>query len=407
MAKRKPPLGVWLYGVRVAELVAKGAGYDLAMRYSDEACLKWALNAPLLSCSLPLGPSRLNPTNYFRGLLPEGQHLQFLAAQANVTTSDVYGLLARYGRDVAGAVIVSLEDPEHRAGAAVPYDTDGLIEEIEGLDNRPLAVYDDSELSIPGLQKKLLLIETETGWARPTGGRPSTHIVKVEDRRFPGLVRMEHAAMTIARNIGIPAAETKVASFGDTDCLIVSRFDRVVDESGHLQRIHQEDMCQALGIDPFGHQGRAKYEGFGGPSFLQVAELLDRQAASPQIQLSELIRVLIFTTLIGDGDAHGKNLSLLHTEPGVVTLAPLYDIVPTVLWQKLSDRAAMHVNGVKVLSRVGLSDVKGEVAKWPVNVSVVAEVADEVIDGIRGCLDEAPFELAEVLHTRIEYFLGH
>src|SRR5487761_2285981 len=98
MAKRRPPLGVWLYGMRIAEIAPKGAGYDLTMRYSTEARDSWPGNSPILSCSLPLGGSPLNPTEYFVGLMP------------------------RYGRDVAGAAVVSGEDPEQRAGAAIAYD---------------------------------------------------------------------------------------------------------------------------------------------------------------------------------------------------------------------------------------------------------------------------------------------
>lgn len=67
MAPRKPPLGVWLYGMRIAEIAPKGRGYDLTMRYTEEACERWAGNLPVLSCSLPLGRSPLNPTQYFRG----------------------------------------------------------------------------------------------------------------------------------------------------------------------------------------------------------------------------------------------------------------------------------------------------------------------------------------------------
>ena len=184
MARRKPPLGVWLYGMRIAEIAPKGRGNDLTMRYTDEACARWPGNSRILSCSLPLSRSPLNPTEYFRGLLPEGQHLQYLASQAKVATSDLFSLLARYGRDVAGAVVVSADDPAKRAGDAILYDGESLADEVAGLDERPLALYDDSELSLPGLQNKLLLIKTDVGWARPVGGRPSTHILKAEDRRI-------------------------------------------------------------------------------------------------------------------------------------------------------------------------------------------------------------------------------
>ena len=404
MASRRPPLGVWLYGMRVAEIAPRGSSYNLVLRYTDDARSRWPGNSPILSCSLPLGRSRLDPTEYFRGLLPEGRHLQYLAAQAGVSTNDLYGLLSRYGRDVAGAVVVSADQPEQRPGDAIPYEDGGLADEVAGLEERPLALYDDSELSIPGLQNKLLLIRTDAGWARPSGGRPSTHILKVEDRRFPGLVTQEHEAMALARHLGLTTAETEIVTLGGLDCIIVSRFDRTVDDSGQISRVHQEDICQALGLSTLANQGRGKYETFGGPSLAQVAALLDRHAAAPEHELTRLVQVITFTAVIGNGDAHGKNLSLLHTEPGVVELAPLYDTVPTALWPKLPDRAAMHVNGLTALSKVTIADVIAEAKRWPLDPTVAEDAAADIVSRTVNSLDTVHGEIAELIAARAASF---
>ena len=328
----------------------------------------------------------------------------YLAAQAGVASNDLYGLLARYGRDVAGAVVVSDDDPQRRTGGAIPYDDSGLAEEVAGLEERSLALYDDSELSLPGLQNKLLLIRTEHGWARPTGGRPSTHILKVEDRRYPGLVSMEHAAMTLARRLGLTTAQTEVVSFGGVDCIIVSRFDRVVDGGG-IERIHQEDICQALDMNAEAHHGRAKYEQHGGPGFARIAMLLDRYSTQPQLELTRLVEVLVFNVLIGNADAHAKNISLLHDNPGVVSLAPLYDTVPTRLWPSLPDRAAMHVNGVSTLSRVTISDVVAEAQRWPFDSSAVRDTAEDLVATIKDEINLVPVALADAVSERADQFL--
>jgi serine/threonine-protein kinase HipA len=406
MARRQPPLGVWLYDTHIADIEPSGRAWDLTMRYTPEACDRWPGNSPILSCSLPLSRSRQNPTNYFRGLLPEGRQLEHLAANAGVASADVYGLLARYGRDVAGAVVAAADTPEDRPGDAIPYDADSLADEVAGLDERPLAVYDDSELSIPGLQNKLLLIRTDTGWARPAGGRPSTHILKVEDRRFPGLVAAEHAAMTLAREVGLTTAHTEVVTLAGIDCIIVSRFDRTVGADGNVKRIHQEDICQALGVNAQANQGRAKYEHHGGPGLAQVAALLDRHAADPQRELVRLVQAVAFNVVIGNGDAHGKNISVLHTAPGVIELAPLYDTVPTMLWHKLPDRAAMHVNGVRVLSRVTIDDLIAEAGRWPLAATITRRAVDDLIDRMRHALGSLPAPLAEQITARRGTFLG-
>lgn len=406
MAKPEP-LAVWLHGIRVGTLTSTGRPYDLTLRYSAEALDRWPGNTPVLSCSLPLGRRRTDAREYFRGLLPEGQHLANLAARAKLSVTDLHGLLLRYGRDVAGAVTILPEgaDPADRVEGAVLYEPERLVEDIANLDSNPLAIYDDSELSLPGLQDKLLLIRDGDRWLRPTGGRPSTHIVKAEDRRFPSMVTLEAGAMTLARRVGLTTVDVEVVRFGSIDCIVVERFDRTVDADGALARIHQEDVCQALGHDSEANQRRAKYEHGGGPGLAAMAGLLDRYAADPVAELTRLVRAVTFNTVIGNADAHAKNLSLLHRVPGVVELAPLYDTVPTCLFRTLQDRAAMFVNGQTVLSRVRLADVIAEATRWPLAGSAAETAATQTVASMLEHLDGLPDQLAAAVSARATAFL--
>ncbi len=363
MARGPRQLQVWLYGGHVADITTPGPG-RVACRYTTEALDTWPGGTPLLSCSMPLAAKRYNNAGlWFRGLLPEGRALQAMADRARVPTYDTFALLARFGRDVAGAVVVAEEDPGTRPGDVEPYTSDALDQEVAGLEDRPLALYDDSELSLPGLQNKLLLIELADGWGRPVGGRPSTHILKAEDRRFPGLVTMEAACSRLARAAGLTSIDATVVRFAALDCLIVSRYDRRV-EDGTVVRTHQEDASQALGIDPEANEGRGKYEHAGGPSFAKIAELLDTYALDPLDELSRLMAAMTFTVAIGNGDAHGKNVAFVHDPPGQLRLAPLYDTVPTVMWPNLPERAAMFVNGRPTLAAVTPEDLAAEARRW-------------------------------------------
>jgi serine/threonine-protein kinase HipA len=395
-----------LYGVRVAELSSSRLG-EVVCRCTEEALERWPRNTPLLSCSLPLSqrPYR-NAGVYFRGMLPEGQLLQGVATGANLPTYDTFGLLARFGRDVAGAAVISENDPEERPGSVMPYSPDELADEVAGLDERPLAIYDDSELSLAGLQNKILLVDTGSGWGRPIGGRPSTHILKVEDRRFPGLVTMEAAALRLAKAVGLTTVEIHVDTLTGIDCLIVSRFDRTMVD-GEVQRIHQEDACQALGVDPAAAEGKAKYEAYGGPAFRDIARLLDRYAGDPIAELQRLVAAMIFTICIGNADAHGKNLSFLHEAPGVIRLAPLYDTVPTALWSKPRRRAAMTVNHRVNLEDITLADVVAEAERWPLAREVAAEIARETAQRVAAVLREcrAPRELDSYVRDRCKHFV--
>lgn len=396
---------MWLYGHHVAELTSKRPA-EVGCRYTEEALDTWPGGTPLLSCSLPLGTRRLSAGLYFRGMLPEGRHLQAMASAAKVPTYDTFGMLARFGRDVAGAAVIAPVDPGERPGKVRRYTLEELAEEVGGLEERPLAIYDDSELSLAGLQNKLLLVATEGGWGRPVGGRPSTHVLKVEDRRYPGLVTMEAACLRLARAIDLTTVDASVEQFSGLDCLIVSRFDRLV-VGDEVQRIHQEDSCQALGRDPEANERKGKYEYCGGPSLREIAGLLDRHAVDPVPQLQQLVRAVTYTALIGNADAHGKNVSLLHTEPGRVALAPLYDTVPTALWPKLPDRAAMAVNGRSKLTDITLVNVAEEARAWPLDPSAAVSIAGVTAERILGAVAEIdmPEELRALVQKRATKFL--
>jgi serine/threonine-protein kinase HipA len=126
------------------------------------------------------------------------------------------------------------------------------------------------------LQNKVLLVALPNGgWARPVHGHPSTHILKVDDLRHPGLVDAEAACLQLARAAGLTSITAELTNLGATRCLIVSRFDRCETVAGPPGRIHQEDVCQATGIDPADARGRAKYERAGGPGRPQAGHTLE------------------------------------------------------------------------------------------------------------------------------------
>ena len=114
MAKRDP-LGVWFEGTLVAELQPRRP-WDLRCAYSPEALARWPGQIPLLSCSLPLQPRLADASVFASGLLPEGQHRLALAAELKVAAHDTHALLSRFGRDVAGALVISATEPDERSG---------------------------------------------------------------------------------------------------------------------------------------------------------------------------------------------------------------------------------------------------------------------------------------------------
>lgn len=395
-------LGVWHDDILVAELEAKRP-WDLRCRYSAAAIEAGDANRPLLSCSLPVTRQKVPATPWVRGLLPEGVHLLAVATTAGVPTNYYADLLARYGRDIAGAFTISVDEPDVRRWAVEPYDDEQLAAELRLVAESPgFAIRDDSELSIAGLQNKLLVCALGDGrWGRPVGGQPSSHIMKLDDGRFERLLAAEHACLRLASDAGLRAAHSSLIDVDGLDVLIVERYDRRRMDDGTLERLHQEDSCQALGVDIDSQQGRGKYERFGGPTFAQIAGLCDRYG-DPATALPDLLAHAVFTWVIGNGDAHGKNVSLLiDVRTGQVELAPLYDTVPTALWP-LRPTAAMSVNGKH--QDVTRDDFVAEAHRWGLAQAGTQRLIDDLTSRLAAaavdcCDDRVASLVTERLHT--------
>ena len=354
---------VWL-GHELLGRITSRSRTSISYEYDDSILEQYPLNTPVLSCSLPTRRGRHNARAFMAGLLPEGDARRFLAQQAGCVSTDVFALLDTFGKDVAGAVWIGEGPPVGEQGRVSPYAPAGLTSEILGLQDRPLAIYDDSALSIAGIQNKMLLVRDSDGsWGRPVNGFPSTHILKVDDQRHAGLVRAEHTCLQLARAANIDAALSEIHSISGIDYIIVERFDRVK-TSDSILRIHQEDACQALGFDLESRDPRAKYEAHGGPTLKQIADVLSAHAIHPKDELLCLLDHIVFSVAIGNADHHAKNISFIHIDAEHVHLAPLYDTVPTSLWPTLSTRAAMSIGAAVDLPDVTAPDLLREAQRW-------------------------------------------
>jgi len=392
-------LEVRLDGEVVASL--KRHGSAVSCTYRDEVIEEIPGGVPLLSCSLPVRSGAHDATGWCRGLLPEGQHLAVLAAAADVAASDTIGLLARYGRDIAGAFEIVAEEPPPRVPSIELYRDDSLAAEVAGLAITPLAVHDDSELSIAGLQDKLVVVATPSGWARPLHGYPSTHIIKLEPVDVVGIAAAEAACLALARAVGLTTVDARLEEIAGRPALVVSRFDRGVSSDGIAHRVHQEDLLQALGIRPEAGRGRAKYQHPGTPgppSWWHLADLLDRFADDAHAETIQLLRAVVFTTVIANADAHAKNLALLHRTRGSVELAPLYDTVPTALWPRLRTDAAMSVGDRWPMAETTIADLLIEAKRWRLGEEEARTVIESTSVDLAAHVDDlASSDVAELV----------
>ena len=349
-----PALDVWWDRRLVGQLTQDRHG-ELGFAYATD----WLRrdDAPPLSASLPKRTepyTRRECRPFFGGLLPEEGQRKAAAQALGVSSGNDFALLDKLGGDVAGALqlLPPGEPPQGPHSGQPPklLDETGLIRVLDSLPTRPLLAGEEGlRLSLAGSQSKVPVVLVEGEVALPSSGQPTTHILKPAIARFPGATENETFVMRLAAAAGLDVASVEPRVVRDRTFLLVARYDRSTDGDGHVRRIHQEDFCQALGINP-----ERKYAAEGGPTLENCFDLVRRTALRPAVDILKLLDAVIFNLLVGNADAHGKNFSILYDEGGP-RLAPLYDLLATVAYPELSPRLAMRVGR---RSTLGEMDVK-------------------------------------------------
>ncbi len=268
---------------------------------------------------------------------------------------------------------------------------------------------DSGQFSLSGAQAKTAFLLHDGRFGIPAGRTPTTHILKPPLREFPGHVENEHLCMALSREIGLATAISEVRRFQDELAIVVTRYDRArtadlaaaagsrasadasaLEELAKTQpilRLHQEDLCQALGVPP-----TSKYQNEGGLSPVQIAGLLRDRSSSPAEDITTFVDALAFNWIIAGTDAHAKNYSLLLAAGGQVRLAPLYDLASALPYPSLElqrIRLAM-----KIGSTYRIRDIRGR--HWRVLCQALRVDEDETIDRIGRMADDIPERLDEV-----------
>jgi serine/threonine-protein kinase HipA len=377
-----------------------------------------------LSISMPLvAPIHGNgPISAFMwGLLPDNEQiLDGIAKRNQCSSRNPFALLRATGEDCAGAV--QFVRPERVEALA-----DGA-EGIEWLDERAVAerirllrkdagsvgrmANDPGSFSVAGAQPKTALLRSQDGrWAIPSGGVPTTHILKPSALGLAGHVENEHFCQLLAQAAGLRSAISTVERFEDEVVIASRRYDRRTLPDGRIQRIHQEDMCQALGVPPW-----TKYEKDGGPGAARIANEILAFSSRPDADRATFMDAVAFNFVVLGTDAHAKNFSVLLAAGNAMRLAPLYDIASVLPyphirdagdlklamsadryyrpgdiqprhWQRLAQRASYDPDAL--LASLGryvreLPDLASDVAAGCRSEGLDVPVIDELVDGIAG-----------------------
>lgn len=385
-----------------------------------------------LSLSMPLTTARHEHdriTPFLRGLLPDNEEvLRSWGRRYHASPRNAFALLAHVGEDCAGAVQLVRPERLEQVLSSDSWDVEWVDEdEIErrlARLSRDISAWqarsEFGQFSLAGTQPKIALLWENDRWGVPSGRAPTTHILKPPLSGFDGHVENEFFCLELARELGLPAARSHVQRFGSRVAIIVERFDRVrpaklaaaarakaatapssdeardavkraralsaLAQETPILRLHQEDMCQALGVDP-----NSKYQNEGGPGARDLAELLRRHSSQPAQDVWTFIESLIFNWLIGGTDGHAKNYSILHGNRGRVRLAPLYDLASALAYDDMNPQRLRLA--MKVGSKYRLRDISAR--QW-------AKLGHELrlnADELQSRLEGAAARLPEVMDT--------
>lgn len=356
MLPKTNELIIWIENIQVGALVVNELGQ---FRLNYESAWVASPTGYPISPTLPLVGSddsaeihSAKVRFFFSNLLPEGKSLDEAVLANGLSKSNVFGLLHALGKESAGALMLL---PPSQRPETMASDSDlreitnkELSERIRAMPNVPFSVWDGKvRMSIAGYQSKLAVHKTQDGrlWLA-SGKSASTHILKPQMGALNECqVSNEYFCMRLAAMAGIESAEVDILRVPEP-ILVIRRFDRQV-ISGDTRRLHIIDACQALNKST-----EQKYErNFGsgehvqhirdGVSVKNLFSITDQATNKADMTLRQL-RWLIFQHLIGNSDAHGKNMSFYVSRDGL-KMAPAYDQLSVIIYPTINHEFAMAI----------------------------------------------------------------
>ncbi len=383
-------LDVYLNQILTGQLSMDKHG-DMLFAY-NEHYLQDKKNPPL-SQSLPLDNKPYTARQcrpFFSGILPEAHLRVSIARQLGFSEKNDFALLSAIGGECAGAVSLlpapsALNDlkPSYRI-----IDDNAVFSILQTMVQKPMLAGEDGvRLSLAGAQDKLAIAMVDGHIAIPIDGAPSTHILKPINRDFPSLIENECFCLQLARKIGLNAVEASIQETEGTPYLLVKRYDRISTDKG-IQRLHQEDFCQALGITP-----EMKYQREGGPGLSDCFKLIRQVSSVPVIDIKALLQGVLFNVIIGNNDAHGKNFSLLY-QGKQIRLTPFYDMISTVHYASLSTKMAMKMGSKYDFEHLFPRHIEQMAAEANLSIALVRDETIHIINKIQNNITASPFTAA-------------
>lgn len=317
-------LDVLIESERVGRLV-ENAGI-----WSFEYAPQWQATGYPLAPGLPIQTQPILDTGtkrpvqwFFDNLLPEEMARTRLIASLEKGEWDAWQLLERFGSESAGALTLLKPGTSLAAPALDPLSDERLHARILAMPHVPLGSTAPKKMSLAGAQEKLPVVMDQAGQLYdPVGSQISTHILKPDalSPYYPASAVNEWFCARVAQELGLPVPPVTLR-YVPSCVYLIERFDRKI-VNGALVRRHALDAAQLLSLS-----SGSKYTQSGADALNAIVGLC-RAKAPTRIAL---FRWALFNILIGNSDAHLKNLTLFAGRDGY-SLAPHYDLVSTTAW---------------------------------------------------------------------------
>jgi serine/threonine-protein kinase HipA len=353
-----------------------------------------------ISLSLPLDGSFTPQTShcFFANLLPEANVRQQICKSLGISPSNDFQLLKAIGGDCAGALAITASCESNWSDSLPRYESvteEQLALWSIGSPDAFSAITGQNEvrLSLAGAQDKLPVHLEDDRILIPTGHAPSTYILKFASPFYSHLPENECFITLLGAAVGLPVVDVHLRPTARARVAVIARYDRILFE-GRYRRLHQEDFCQALGIGPSN-----KYEKEKGPNLKQCADVIRRHTSFPLVDLQKLLKWALFNLLVGNADAHGKNLSLLYDTQGAPSLAPFYDLVCTRNYKKISREMAMNLGGVFDPDLVGKQHLDKLAEDLSIRPKAAIQEASALIDQLSEALPQTADRFVERFGT--------
>ncbi len=381
---------------------------DLGFEYSSE----WLENEHRpVSLSLPCKEGYMNTraaTAFFENLLTEGSRRELYERGAHITYRDLVGHLNHKGNEFAGALWVSRERECRYESRGYTLLDKNIEEAWDSMVRLPLFVASlQTKDTLAGCQDKMAVYwngkrgNPGGDFFAPKTSFDSTNYILKSEALCPEAPQNEWFCMQLARKSGFRVPKTHLLDLYGHKVFAVERFDRKMDDSGKLERIHQEDFCQILALPSYG-----KYEDLGGPGFRAMAAAMDEHGIKGK---EDIFRITVYNFLIGNYDAHAKNFSVLHGENGL-ELSPFYDLFSIAVYNQFEPKFSMALGRTfhrGKVNRKSFERLAGDLGLGPENaVPMIREVTEKIMETApeiaENCNIKAPTSMYKDILSLIE-----